>query len=119
MAEIGLFNDQTKLDYISWQAHRELSSTIHIKIKELLDKNNLSLADLNGLIVFKGPGSFTGLRIGITVSNTFSYALNIPIVSTKGDDWINSGITKLKNKENEVIALPEYGREPHITKQVH
>jgi tRNA threonylcarbamoyladenosine biosynthesis protein TsaB len=118
-AELGLFDDQTKLAYVSWQAHKQLSETIHLKIKELLDQENLSLNDLNGIAVFKGPGSFTGLRIGISVANALAYALNIPVVSSKGDDWTLVGIKRLLNKENEEIALPEYGREPHITKQTH
>lgn len=118
-AEIGLFNNQTKLAYISWQAHRELSSTIHLKIKEMLGQNKLELKDLRGIVVFKGPGSFTGLRIGISVANALAYALNIPILASATDDWVNIGVSRLMNNQNEQMALPEYGCEPHITKQVH
>ncbi len=118
-AEIGLYQDQTKKDYLKWEAHRELSSTIHLKIQQMLTTHKKQLSDLEGLVVYKGPGSFTGLRIGMTVADTLSYALNIPIVSATTEEWIALGIERLLNKENEVIALPEYGQEPHITKQKH
>ena len=112
---ICLYNGKNKEVY-SWQAHRQLSDTINIKIQDLLDKNGLKYNDLTGLVVFKGPGSFTGLRIGITVANTLAYSLNIPIVSTNGEDWFNNGLDMLKNGKNSKIILPEYGAPVHITK---
>lgn len=117
-AELGLYNKDTKIDYYKWQAHKELSITILSQIKHLLEKNNLDFKDLNGLIIFSGPGSFTGLRIGFSVANSFSYGLKIPIVSCKGHDWIEHGVGRLLNGENDYIAVPEYGSEPHITTPV-
>ncbi len=114
-ATICLYNGKNKEVY-SWQAHRQLSDTINIKIQDLLDKNGLKYNDLTDLVVFKGPGSFTGLRIGITVANTLAYSLNIPIVSTNGEDWFNNGLDMLKNGKNSKIILPEYGAPVHITK---
>jgi tRNA threonylcarbamoyladenosine biosynthesis protein TsaB len=114
-AELGLYNDQQKLQYFAWQAHKELSDTIQSKIRDLMSSNNLDLKDLEGIVVFKGPGSFTGLRIGITVANALAYSLNIPIVSSLTGDWIDSGIKRLLSGQNEKTALPEYGADPHIT----
>jgi tRNA threonylcarbamoyladenosine biosynthesis protein TsaB len=39
--------------------------------------------DIEGVVCFKGPGSFTGLRIGLTVGNALAYAQNIPVVASK------------------------------------
>ena len=44
-------------------------------IKELLDKNNLKMSDMEGIGVCTGPGSFTGVRAGISAARTFSFAL--------------------------------------------
>jgi len=66
-------------------------------------------------VVYKGPGSFTGLRIGISVANALAYGLNVPIVSTTGKDWQLQGIDRLKKGKNETSAVPDYGSEPHIT----
>ena len=116
-AEIGLYDGQRKLAYETWYAHRELSTTIHHKIKDVLDAHHKTFEDLQGVVCFQGPGSFTGLRIGITVADTFAYGLTIPIIGAQGDDWVRSGITRLEAGENDRIALPHYGAPVHITQQ--
>ena len=110
-AEIAIYVDGEKQDEVLWQAHRELSDTILIKIDEIVKKD---LSQLSGIVVFKGPGSFTGLRIGMTVANSLAYSLGIPIVATGGEDWKSEGISRLNAGENEKIAMPEYGGEANI-----
>ncbi len=118
-AELGLFEDDTQLAYKTWQAHKQLSVTIHTKIKELLQQNLKNWQDIEGVVCFKGPGSFTGLRIGLTVGNSLAANLNIPVVSTAGENWQKQGITRLLDGKNEKIAMPEYGRDAHITMPKH
>ena len=48
-------------------------------IEEILEKNNLSLADISEIHVHTGPGSFTGLRVGIAVAQALSFAKKISI----------------------------------------
>jgi tRNA threonylcarbamoyladenosine biosynthesis protein TsaB len=115
-AEVGLYDDEKQLAYEVWEAHRELSNTIHKKIKTLLESQHKDYKDIEGIVCFEGPGSFTGLRIGLTVADTFAYALNIPIVGTT-DDWIEQGINRLRAGQNDRIALPHYGAPVHITQQ--
>lgn len=115
-AEIGLFEGQKQLDYEVWHAHRELSVTILQKITTLLERNDKNFQDLQGIVGFKGPGSFTGLRIGLTVANTLAYGLRIPVVGSDAEAWIQDGIAKLEDGKDEKIALPQYGREPNVTK---
>lgn len=114
-AEIALYSDNSMLKEISWQAHRELSDTFFLKLKELLEAGETDYTGLSGIVVFRGPGSFTGLRIGATVANTLAQALSIPVVGSMGDDWAESGRIRLKNGENDTIVLPEYGRDARIT----
>lgn len=117
VAEIGLFDDSTQIEYLTWEAHRQLSETLHGKLAELLEKNGKALQDITGIVAFKGPGSFTGLRIGITVANALAYSLNVPIVSNEDPEWLQTGIKRLMAGESEPVALPEYGAAPHITPQ--
>ena len=114
-AEIGLYKDDKKLDYKTWHAHRDLSVTIHQKIQDLLNAKGLTFHKIEGVVVYKGPGSFTGLRIGISVANALAYGLNVSIVSTTGKDWQTAGTARLEKGENEISAMPDYGSEPHIT----
>ena len=114
-AEIGLFEDNVKLAYEKWQAHRQLAETIYQKIEALLKSQKKDWQHIEGIVCFQGPGSFTGLRIGLTVANTLSYGLQIPIVATQKEDWIEKGIKRLKDGDNDQQALPEYGAPVHIT----
>jgi len=115
-AEIGLYDNQVQLAYYTWPAHRELSNAIHHKIKDMLESQHKGLHDIEGLVCFQGPGSFTGLRIGLTVADTLAYGLDIPVVGAQ-DDWIESGIQRLLSGGNDRIALPHYGAPAHITQQ--
>jgi len=116
-AEIGLYADTERVAYTSWDADRQLSDTIHEKIQGLLELNKYTIYDVEGIAVFSGPGSFTGLRIGITVANAFAFSLHVPILGSTGEDWIVQAAKRLMSGENSEVVIPEYGADPHITKQ--
>jgi tRNA threonylcarbamoyladenosine biosynthesis protein TsaB len=114
-AEIGLFDGQDKVAYEIWEGHRKLAETIHIKIEDLLEADGKAWQDIKGIVAFEGPGSFTGLRIGLTTANAIAASLNVPIVAAKGDGWVQEGILRLLAGEQDEIALPFYGQDAHIT----
>ncbi len=114
-AELGLYIVNKKLDYYVWHADRELSETILTNIKKLLVKNSYTLEDLGGIIIYQGPGSFTGLRIGFSVANTLAYSLDCRIVTTNEDNWIHQGIELLQTTETSKQVFPFYGAEANIT----
>ncbi len=116
-AELGLYDGQTQLAYVTWEAHRALAETLHSKVQALLHEQGVALQDLTAVVVYQGPGSFTGLRIGISVANTLAYALNIPVVGTSGDEWRAQGIANAANAPHGQSVLPEYGAPVHITQQ--
>jgi tRNA threonylcarbamoyladenosine biosynthesis protein TsaB len=116
-AEIGLYTDAMRLAYETWHAHRELSDQIHRKIETLLQSQGKTIGDLQGIACFAGPGSFTGLRIGITVADALAYGLTVPVVASQDEDWLATAIIRLRNGENDKIALPQYGAPVHITQQ--
>lgn len=57
------------------------SQNIIPMIKQVVDDADITPADLAGIAVTAGPGSFTGLRIGMSVAKTMSLTLNIPVIS--------------------------------------
>ena len=58
-------------------------------IEEILEKENKSFKDLTEIGVHTGPGSFTGIRVGVAVANSLGYGLNIPVNGKKLEDEIN------------------------------
>ncbi len=118
-AEIGLFDGDTQLGYESWYAHRQLAETLHSKILSLLKSQGKDLSDVQGIVCYKGPGSFTGLRIGLSVANALAYGLQIPVIGETGDQWIQTAVKHMHAHMTGAIALPEYGAEVHITLPKH
>ncbi|HUD10609.1 MAG TPA: tRNA (adenosine(37)-N6)-threonylcarbamoyltransferase complex dimerization subunit type 1 TsaB [Candidatus Saccharimonadales bacterium] len=114
-AEIGLFENSERLAYEQWQAHRALAETIHTKIEDLLKNQGKDWQAIEGIVCFEGPGSFTGLRIGLSVGNALAYSLNVPIIAERGESWLAQGITQLEDGKSDKLVLPHYGSPPHIT----
>lgn len=77
--------------------------------------SSISLNDVGGIVAFRGPGSFTGLRIGLSVANALAYSLRVPIVTAAGKKWVLEGTEKLVKGRNERVAIPEYGALPRVT----
>lgn len=116
VAEIAVYNGETCLARRQWQAHRALAETIHTTIAEELGKHKLGWDDVQGLVAYQGPGSFTGLRIGLSVANAWAASRQLPIIGSQGNDWQTSGVKRLLDGMNDTQVQPEYGAPVHITK---
>ncbi len=114
-AEIALFGNDSELVGETWIAHRQLSESIHVKIMKILRSQNKTWQDLGAIVCYKGPGSFTGLRIGLSVGNALASSLGLPVVSESGKKWINNGRERLLRGQNDKVVLPEYGAAVHTT----
>ena len=57
------------------------SESLHLFIEDLLTEQNTSLEKLDAIVVSKGPGSYTGLRIGVSTAKGLCYALDIPLIA--------------------------------------
>jgi len=99
----------------AWQADRQLAATLLGEITQLLTRQNIAPSDLNGIVVFSGSGSFTGLRIGTTVANALAYSLSIPVVKTAGADWLSGVGSALAKAQLGQFVQPDYDRAPNIT----
>lgn len=99
-----------------WEAGRQLARGLLGFLEQTLAERNIDWTDLTGLAVMQGPGSFTGLRIGLTVMNTLASSLSIPIVACQGEDWKTQAISRLQGDQDDQLALPYYGAEANITK---
>lgn len=68
-----------KYEVISESNDTRGSQVILPTILGLLNKHNLRAKDIQEIRVNKGPGSFTGLRVGVAIANSLAYALNVPV----------------------------------------
>jgi len=114
LCELTIVNGDATYEY-EWQADRQLAKGLLKYIQRTLAEHGSSLETIEGIGVYKGPGSFTGLRIGLTVMNTMADSLGIPIVGATGSEWQPEILRRLKLGENDRIVLPDYGGDAHIT----
>ena len=80
----GIIIDDKLVSSIKRKYEKDLSKEALPKIIELFDKADITPKDLDKIIVVNGPGSFTGIRIGITIAKTIAWALNINITPISG-----------------------------------
>ncbi len=76
------------------------SENLHDFISKALKKSELTPNDLDAIAVGKGPGSYTGLRIGISAAKGLCFALNIPLISLNSLEIL---CHKYKAKSNEIL----------------
>ena len=125
-----------------WSAGRTLAKDLLKNVQMLAGED---FANLEAVIVYQGPGSFTGLRIGITVANALSYAEGIRVIGETGKTWLQDGVkdffapvkisrltepktretsengvifrekSELESRAKLEIVRPNYGGEAHIT----
>lgn len=112
---LTLVENGNRHDY-TWEAGRSLARDMLGYLRDRLAEHGRSFSDISAIGVFRGPGSFTGLRIGMTVLNTIAGELSVPIVGTNGETWQQVAEERLRRDEDDKIVLPEYGGEAHVTK---
>lgn len=114
LCQVTLVDGDDRHTY-EWQADRQLARGLLGYLRDCLARHDAAFADLRGIGAYRGPGSFTGLRIGLTVANTLADGLHIPIVGTTGGDWQTAALQRLTAGGNDQIVLPEYGADARIT----
>lgn len=93
-------NDGYKIFEKNEEDHRNHSEHLDPLINELLKENNLTLKDIDRFAVAEGPGSYTGLRIGITTAKMFASILNKDLVGV-------STLAALANEVNDGVIVSE------------
>ena len=73
---VGVLKNKELLKEKHIHFEKDLSKYALNEIKELLDSLNLKPNDIDNIYCVNGPGSFTGLRIGVTIAKTFAWGLN-------------------------------------------
>ena len=88
-----------KEDNSAGYSHAE---TLHVYIKDVFEEAKISTKDIDAVAVSKGPGSYTGLRIGVSSAKGLCYALNKPLISVS---TLESLAHQVKVSEGIIISM--------------
>lgn len=95
---VGLAKDGKLVDTIFYNAWQRQSELMVTEIDNILKRNKIDKKSLDAVVVGIGPGSYTGVRIGVTIAKTIAYALHIKV-------YAKSSLSLLVNEDNPTICL--------------
>ncbi len=80
IASLALAKDGKVLAETSWRCGQNHSVELLPRLTQLLDEAKVNLKDTSCVIVAKGPGSFNGLRVGLSTAKGLAFSLSVPII---------------------------------------
>lgn len=80
-ASICLAKNENVIGSKTNPSQKDSATWLHIAIKELLQEKEMTISQINAIAVSAGPGSYTGLRVGMSAAKGFCYALQIPLIT--------------------------------------
>lgn len=78
---VGLYQDNVCLEAFQEKGSRRQSEKAIPTLKEVLDRHHIALKDVNEMIITSGPGSYTGVRVAMTIAKTLAAVSNVKIKS--------------------------------------
>ena len=98
---VALHRDDILLAAREIQTPRSAASQLAVMIQKVLEQSNSKPSDLKAIIVASGPGSYTGLRIGVATAKGLCYALRIPLIAVNTLDLLAfQGKQYLQNRQS-------------------
>ncbi len=101
---VAILEDNNKIDEISLDNGKTHSENLMPILKEVLERNNLKLSDFNLISVSVGPGSFTGIRIGIASIKPLAEVYNLPVASVTSLESLARNVENVES-DTTIISL--------------
>ena len=95
---VGIADEKKILDIISYEAWQSQSEVMVPELNKLLEKHQVRNQDIKDIVIANGPGSYTGVRIAVTIAKTISACLKCDILPV-------SSLHILKDNDNPSICL--------------
>lgn len=90
---IAIFKDDSLIDFVNEKCEKNMSSLFDVRVRDLFNRNNLSLGEIDKIYTVTGPGSFTGIRVGMTFSKVLAMSLGLKITPISELQVLASTIT--------------------------
>lgn len=106
ICSVSLSLDGVLVDQLEASEPNVHASKLTVYIDELLQNNAVGYSDLRGVSVSMGPGSYTGLRIGVSTAKGLCYALDIPLLAINTLESMFNGFSANKNLTANSLYIP-------------
>ena len=124
-ASVALVQDNEVLAELTWHSGRNHTVELLPQLAHLLNQAKLNLQSANGIIVARGPGSFNGLRVGVSTAKGLAFSLGVPIVginTLEVEAYQHAGIglpiCPIFNAGRDEIATAMYQRQDNKWRQL-
>lgn len=104
-----------RLFHLAWASRQNQEETILPQLGRLLKKAKAEFKDITKIVVVKGPGFFSRVRLGVVTANALAFALGIPIVGVEGSGEPHN-LSHYEGMKGQSMVIPYYDRQPNITK---
>lgn len=104
-ASVSICEKDRIIDSVTNNNQKDHAAFLHTAIKTLMQKSSLPFNKLNAIAVTEGPGSYTGLRVGMASAKGLCYALNIPLVTLNTLE-VMAWSTMLKMRDKKAFYCP-------------
>lgn len=95
---VGLVKGNVVIDFVDYDAWQRQSELMVEEIKKICEKNHILIGQITKVVTAVGPGSYTGVRISVTIAKVIAFALNIPLYEI-------SSLSSLADPKNPSICL--------------
>jgi len=112
VCSVGIAKDGKILSFRESDDDKSHARLLNLFIQELLEEQNIEFNDFDAIAVSKGPGSYTGLRIGVSTAKGFCYAKDLPLIAINTLQSMANGIVEkvqikelsIENPENTILV---------------
>lgn len=104
---VGLYQDNVCLEAFQEKGSRRQSEKAIPTLKEVLDRHHIALKDVNEMIITSGPGSYTGVRVAMTIAKTLAAVSNVKIKSVSSlaaYAGMNQALSVIDAREHKVFV---------------
>ncbi len=103
ICSVSLGQEGVLLDLLEGSESRDHARVLTVLIEKILKRNRLKTEDLQAIAVSKGPGSYTGLRIGVSAAKGLAYGLKIPLIAVSTPEAMTAGALAAIKREGRKI----------------
>jgi tRNA threonylcarbamoyladenosine biosynthesis protein TsaB len=107
ICSVAISNEDVLLNSIESEEKQAHAAILTKQIEEVLNISKINIKDLSAVAVSKGPGSYTGLRIGVSTAKGICYAQNIPLIAINTLESLAKGILENERSNIEYLGFTE------------